>query len=88
MGYRIVYPHKRKIFRSNVRVTVLTVLCFFFFLLLVEVRWPDGAALIRSAIHSARESLPVSAMNVFAEELRSEGPIRDIISTIVRGPAA
>ena len=67
------YPGKpvRKQFRSGIlRICILTGVCFAVFLVLVEAFWPEGSHFLRETVSYTRNIIPVSALEVFAEDLR------------------
>lgn len=72
MGYCIHYQSEKKKdckLRNYSRLTVLTAACFLVFLLLVEMCWPEGAALIQTMNLFSEEMIPVSALNNLENDL-------------------
>lgn len=67
MSYCIDYYRKRE--KKQGRLTVLTIMSLFLFLLLVNARWPEGAELVRTMFRAAKDSTAVTALEGFAEEL-------------------
>ena len=75
MGYSIDYDNVRD--KKRGRLPVFTVLCFLAFLLLVNARWPEGAALIRNVFLAVKNSLAVAALENFAKDLAAgEGAVQ------------
>ena len=78
MGYRIEYhtvQKKQRTFISFIRLPVLTILCFLAFLFLVDVMWPEGAALIQKSGLFSRSTVAVSALNDLADKLYCGEPL-------------
>lgn len=67
MGYRIDY--QKTAGKQQGRLLVLTMLCFFCFLILVYKQWPEGAGVIRCLLSDAKKLVPVSALEDFAKDL-------------------
>lgn len=75
VGYSIDYDNV--IDKKRGRLPVFTVLCFLAFLLLVNARWPEGAAFVRSVFLAAKESFAVAALEDFAKNLAAgEGAVQ------------
>ena len=73
MGYRIAYKtiqKKPRGKRFSIRLPALIVLCFSLFIFLVEMLWPDGAALLKKTLALPGEAIGVSALNDLAAELQ------------------
>lgn len=78
MGYRIEYQRDQKgTFRikNYTRIPVLTILCFFLFLFLVNAFWPDGAALLQKTRLYSKGIIALSALNDLANELHYGEPL-------------
>ena len=69
MGYRIDY--QKTAGKQQGRLLVLTMLCFFCFLILVYKQWPEGAGVIRYLLLDAKNSAPVAALEDFAKDLQN-----------------
>ncbi|MEF2837187.1 MAG: hypothetical protein U0N82_05640 [Oscillospiraceae bacterium] len=69
MGYRIEYQKTAGMHQG--RLLVLTMLCFFSFLILIYKQWPEGAGIIRGLLWDAKNSAPVAALEAFAKDLQN-----------------
>ena len=68
MSYRIHYRLIRKSRKENLTVRpILTVLCFFLFLVLVYSLWPDGKNAVKEGLAFFRPTVMISAMNEMSE---------------------
>lgn len=71
MSYRIDYSStgkQRGKAGVRLRLTVLTVLFFFLFLLLVNTMWEEGADLLHCFVLSVKVSPALAALEHFAED--------------------
>ena len=72
MSYRIRYKLIRKNRKENLAVrSILTVLCFFVFLVLVYNLWPDGKIAVEEGLAFLRPTVMISAMNEMAEDFQN-----------------
>jgi len=88
MSYRIHYQPLCGTWRKKlvtIRLPLLAVFCFLFFLALVNSFWPEGAAFIRSATVVLKESTVVMALNRFAEDLFQGEPLAAAFSEFCYG---
>ena len=69
MGYRIKYCTNQKKDRIHLRLPVLIIVCLFLFGMLVKIKWPEGYAVMESAMFDAKNIPAVSKLNEFAEDL-------------------
>ncbi len=69
MGYRIKYCTNLEKDRVRVRLPVLITVSLFLFGLLVKIKWPEGYAVMESALFDSDNVLAVFKLNEFAEDL-------------------
>lgn len=73
MSYCVRYQHIRKKSRREfvgIR-SILTLLSFFLFLILVWSLWPEGKSAVEEVLSFLRPTMMVSAMDEMAEELQN-----------------
>lgn len=74
MGYHIEYQSEGKASspqKRYLRMSLLTLVFFVMFLLLVANLWPDSVLILSDRILMKQQSIAVSALNVFADEISS-----------------
>ena len=74
MGYHIAYQSEDKASSQKtrcIRMPLLTLVFFVIFLLLVANLWPDSVLILSDRILMKQQSIAVSALNVFADEINS-----------------
>lgn len=72
MGYRMMYPPIRESMEQQKRisaVSVMTVLFFLAFCVLVNNTWPQGAEVLRKLLFTNDFAVTGSALNEMAEQL-------------------
>ncbi len=85
MSYRIHYQSTEKKLWANIRLPVLTVLCFLLFYGIVSCRWPEGAAYLSNKIHSLKESAAVASLNQLSDDLFRGEPLTEVFSDFCKG---
>ena len=86
MGYRICYNsvHRKQHGLSlRFRLPVLTVLCFFLFVCLVNGNWPEGWCFLSSSIQMIRKHTE-EAMTVLTDELLEGTPLTTVFSEFLQ----
>ena len=84
MSYCVRYQHIRKKSRRefvDIR-SILTVLCFFLFLILVWSLWPEGKSAVEDVLSFLKPTMMVSAMNEMAEELQNGINLADTLENL------
>ena len=90
MGYRIRYQPTEKNRKKNLGFrSMLTVLCFFLFLVLVFSLWPDGKDAVKKGLDFLRPTVMISVMNEIAEIFQNGrnlvSEVETIFSNIIQG---
>lgn len=78
MSHRIVYSsqsHLRIKHSNSCRLPLLTVLCFFLFLIMVHSLWPEGKEILLKMISFREEMTVFSVMDIAAETLSGGGEV-------------
>lgn len=87
MGYRIDYKPVKKVRdleKRFSRVPALTAVCLVLFLLLVNLFWQEGMAVIRGILIPGDPAVTVSALEGFALELRMGEELGSAFTTFCR----
>lgn len=92
MGYRVEYPKIKKLRGLEKRAcgtAALTGLCFALFLLVVNMAWPEGAAVLRRLVFWADAAVTAAAFETFCQEMQEGETVLQAFGTfwetVVRG---
>lgn len=84
MSYRIDYCTKKKLLRDGLfRLSVLTILSFMLFLLLVNAMWPEGTALIHESVYQLRMRT-AAALNLLEENYQNREQLTAVFSDLIQ----
>ena len=84
MGYKLLYPSFRKnkiIPGSQIRLPLLSALCFLIFLSVVCMQWQEGAALIYAGVQRIRAVF--TDMDLAAEAFLSDASLSEALSDTI-----
>lgn len=84
MSYCVRYQYIRKKSRREIVGirSILTVLSFFLFLILVWSLWPEGKSAVEDVLSFLKPTMMVSAMNEMAEELQNGINLADTLENL------
>ena len=92
MGYRVEYgqdSNQEKAAGRLGRILVLTVILFVMFLVLVNLFWPQGAAMVRQALIPGDAAVTVGALEGLAQDLKAgdsiEAALQSFCRTVLEG---
>lgn len=87
MGYRVDYQPIRKVRgveKRTLSVPALTALCMLLFVLIVNIAWPRGKAVLNKLLFPGNAAVTVAALEDFTVELKSGEELSGAFETFCR----